>query len=51
MNWAGKRPLSIRCPEPSIPELEQMVGEYYDEQGWDPETGVPTQRRLEELGL
>jgi len=31
--------------------LEQMVGDYYDEQGWDPETGVPTRRRLEELGL
>jgi aldehyde:ferredoxin oxidoreductase len=27
------------------------VGDHYDEQGWDPETGVPTRRRLEELGL
>ena len=31
--------------------LERMVGDYYDEQGWDPETGVPTRHRLEELGL
>ncbi len=31
--------------------LEEMVGDYYDEQGWDPETGIPTRRRLEELGL
>lgn len=31
--------------------LERMVEDYYDEQGWDPETGIPTQKRLEELGL
>ena len=31
--------------------LERMVEDYYAEQGWDPETGVPTRRCLEALGL
>jgi aldehyde:ferredoxin oxidoreductase len=31
--------------------LEGMVEEYYDEQGWDPKTGVPTEAKLAELGL
>ncbi len=31
--------------------LEEMIGDYYDEQGWDRETGVPTKERLRELGL
>jgi aldehyde:ferredoxin oxidoreductase len=32
-------------------KLEKMKTEYYTLQGWDPETGVPTQATLEELGL
>ncbi len=31
--------------------LESMVEEYYDEQGWDIKTGIPTTRRLKKLGL
>jgi aldehyde:ferredoxin oxidoreductase len=28
-----------------------MVEDYYEEWGWDGRSGVPTARRLEELGL
>lgn len=31
--------------------LEMMLSDYYRLQGWDSETGVPTPRRLAELGL
>jgi aldehyde:ferredoxin oxidoreductase len=31
--------------------LEGMISEYYEEQGWDRETGVPTKERLRELDL
>jgi len=32
-------------------EIDSMLDSYYDICGWDPETGIPTQKRLEELGL
>ncbi len=32
-------------------DLEQLLEDYYDEHGWDPETGVPTRERLRELCL
>jgi aldehyde:ferredoxin oxidoreductase len=32
-------------------ECEQMIQDYFDEQGWETETGVPTKTRLEQLGL
>jgi len=32
-------------------EAEQMIEDYYDEWGWDRRSGVPTARRLKELGL
>ncbi len=32
-------------------EIEQMAADYYEEWGWDRETGAPTARRLAELGL
>jgi aldehyde:ferredoxin oxidoreductase len=28
-----------------------MLDDYYDERGWDIETGIPTREKLEELGL
>jgi aldehyde:ferredoxin oxidoreductase len=35
----------------SVLELEPMLDEYYRARGWDVETGLPTQEKLEELGL
>jgi aldehyde:ferredoxin oxidoreductase len=32
-------------------DVQQMIEDYYDEWGWDPKTGIPTQRLLDELGL
>ena len=32
-------------------ELEDMLDNYYDLRGWDRQTGNPTKRKLEELGL
>ena len=31
--------------------VERMIDDYYDEQGWDLHTGIPTTERLQELGL
>ncbi|RLF22133.1 MAG: aldehyde:ferredoxin oxidoreductase [Thermoprotei archaeon] len=47
----------LREPMPKGPsaghtiELERMLDEYYRARGWDPETGIPTVEKLEELGL
>jgi aldehyde:ferredoxin oxidoreductase len=35
----------------SIKEFESMLRDYYEICGWDPDTGIPTGRRLKELGL
>ncbi|MCU0577640.1 MAG: aldehyde ferredoxin oxidoreductase C-terminal domain-containing protein, partial [Desulfobacterota bacterium] len=32
-------------------DARAMIGDYYDEQGWDAETGVPSAEALERLGL
>ncbi|UCD85204.1 MAG: hypothetical protein JSU92_03155 [Deltaproteobacteria bacterium] len=32
-------------------DLEQMIEDYYDEWGWDPKTGIPTEEVLKKLGL
>lgn len=32
-------------------EAQKMIEDYYDEWGWDPKTGIPTQRLLDVLGL
>jgi len=32
-------------------EVEQIVTDYYAAQGWDPQTGVPTEETIERLGL
>jgi aldehyde:ferredoxin oxidoreductase len=35
----------------SVVELEPMLDEYYRARGWDVETGLPSQEKLDELGL
>ncbi len=32
-------------------DVERMMDDYYDEQGWDGQTGIPFPERLNELGL
>ena len=32
-------------------DLDQMLDEYYTARGWDPATGIPTRKKLVELGL
>ncbi|MFX1273258.1 MAG: aldehyde ferredoxin oxidoreductase C-terminal domain-containing protein [Promethearchaeota archaeon] len=32
-------------------ELDQMLDEYYEQRGWDLETGLPTMETLKRLGL
>jgi aldehyde:ferredoxin oxidoreductase len=32
-------------------DLARMLDDYYDERGWDPSSGHPTARRLQEIGL
>jgi aldehyde:ferredoxin oxidoreductase len=32
-------------------DVERMMDDYYDEQGWDSQTGIPFPERLNELGL
>ncbi|MGB2983167.1 MAG: aldehyde ferredoxin oxidoreductase C-terminal domain-containing protein, partial [Candidatus Bipolaricaulia bacterium] len=35
----------------SVVELEPMLDEYYAARGWDVDSGLPTQEKLQELGL
>lgn len=32
-------------------DFERMLNEYYEIRGWDTKTGIPTRRKLEDLGL
>jgi aldehyde:ferredoxin oxidoreductase len=32
-------------------DAERILNDYYDERGWDIESGIPTQEKLEKLGL
>jgi len=47
----------LREPVPRPPskgqivELDRMLDDYYTARGWDVKTGIPTRRKLEELGL
>jgi aldehyde:ferredoxin oxidoreductase len=43
-NYLTEEPLSRQ-------EAQDMIGDYYEEWGWDRVTGIPTTARLEELGL
>ena len=38
-------------PVGEVVELDQMLNEYYEERGWDKETGLPLRNTLERLGL
>ena len=51
---------AVRPPEgsksPALPgvtqeQIDEVVTSYYKEQGWDEETGVPTEATLAELGI
>jgi aldehyde:ferredoxin oxidoreductase len=33
------------------PHWDEMLKNYYEKMGWDPETGVPTKDTLERLGI
>lgn len=46
-----KEPAPAGPPKGQIVELDQMLCEYYEERGWDPETGIPYDSTLERLGL
>lgn len=37
--------------EAAIVNYEGMLDEYYETRGWDKKTGIPTRKKLEELGL
>ena len=44
-------PYAVPGVVPTTVELEKMLNEYYELEGWDKKTGLPTARKLEELGL
>lgn len=43
VDWFGKRVYPT--------DIKRMLDDYYDERGWDKETGIPTREKLAELGL
>jgi len=45
------QPLAEGGTQGHVPDLELMLGEYYEARRWDPETGKPGREKLEELGL
>ena len=45
-----EQPLTKGASQGHVVELEPMLAEYYRFRGWS-ESGVPTQRKLEALGL
>ena len=49
----GDRPLMdyFETKHLTMEDLQDLLRDYYDECGWDQETGVPTKGKLEELGL
>ncbi len=46
-----KEPVKEGASAGQVVELEEMLKEYYKVRGWDVETGLPTARKLRELGL
>jgi aldehyde:ferredoxin oxidoreductase len=38
-------------PEGQVVELDEMLDEYYNYRGWDPETGLPTRGKMRDLEL
>ncbi|HWU36408.1 MAG TPA: aldehyde ferredoxin oxidoreductase family protein, partial [Candidatus Acidoferrum sp.] len=45
------RPIPESGQEGHVPNMEKMLPEYYALRDWDPETGKPSRKRLEALGL
>lgn len=43
-DYLSERPLSRE-------DVDKMIEDYYEEQGWDPKTGIPTGQRILQLGL
>ncbi len=43
-------PFSNRS-ETEIRDYDAMLDEYYVERGWETKTGIPTRKKLNELGL
>lgn len=46
-----KEPLREGKSKGHVVDLEPMLEEYYEARGWDAKTGIPTRKKLEELGL
>ena len=47
----GNPPLEEGANKGRKVPLDQMMKDYWTEMGWDPETGKPTRRTLERLGI
>jgi aldehyde:ferredoxin oxidoreductase len=41
----------FRSKELTPADIDGFLDDYYQERGWDPETGTPTPQRLAELGV
>ena len=41
----------FRQHELTLQDVEQLVRDYYDERGWDPDTGYPTREKLRKLDI
>jgi aldehyde:ferredoxin oxidoreductase len=46
-----REPLKVGTSAGHVIELDLMLDEYYRVRGWDVRSGIPTARKLEELGL
>jgi len=46
-----KEPMPEGSSKGQTVDLDLMLDEYYEARGWDTKTGVPTQKKLKELGL
>lgn len=46
-----KEPLKKGKSKGHVVDLEAMLNDYYEFRGWDLKTGIPTGKKLEELGL
>ncbi len=46
-----KEPMPTGPAKGGLPDLDQMLDEYYEFRGCDPKTGLPRRDRLEQLGL
>ena len=44
-------PLAEGASAGQIFEADQMLSDYYEARGWDKKTGIPTKKKLDELGL